>query len=138
MEDDPKEQAAPGRIEVPESAWEPPPRVPAEPASPVADEPSAGAAERAFGPVVAGLLIDLIDLATFGPIGLVLGLLFGGAVAWYICTLYRLPLKQKLCWALAAGVYCTIPFTEFIPVGTLTGAFVRYRELKEEERGRSP
>ncbi|OGV41369.1 MAG: hypothetical protein A2X46_16190 [Lentisphaerae bacterium GWF2_57_35] len=90
------------------------------------------AAERAFGPVVAGIIIDLVDLATFGPIGLALGFVFGGSVAWYLCRLYGLPLRQKLLWSLAAGIYCTIPFTEFIPVGTLVGAFIRYRELKSE------
>ncbi len=88
------------------------------------------AAERAFGPVLAGLLIDLVDLATFGPMGLFLGFILGGGVAWYLCGLYGLPLRQKLMWTIAAGVYCTIPFTEFIPVGTLVGAFIRYRELK--------
>ncbi|MFH0881235.1 MAG: hypothetical protein V2A34_16100, partial [Lentisphaerota bacterium] len=92
--------------------------------------------QRAFGPVLAGALIDVVDLATFGPIGLALGLVFGGGVAWYICHLYGLSLKQKLLWSLAAGIYCTIPFTEFIPVGTMVGAFIRYRELKEQDAGR--
>ena len=96
----------------------------------------ASVAQRAFGPVVAGAIIDIIDFATFGPLGLVFGLIVGGGVAWYICYLYGLPLRQKLLWSLAAGIYCTIPFTEFIPVGTLVGAFIRYRELKEERRTR--
>ncbi len=120
MDDEPQKDVRAEPIEVPESAWEPPARRPA-------------AAQRVFGPIVAGLIIDLIDLATFGPIGIILGLALGGGVAWYICSLYGLPLKQKLLWSLAAGVYCTIPFTEFIPVGTLVGAFIRYRELKEQE-----
>lgn len=95
-------------------------------------------AERAFGPVLAGLLIDLIDLATFGPIGIALGFALGGGIAWYITGLYRLPARQRVAWTVAAGTYCTIPITEFIPVGTLVGAFVRYRELKTEERRREP
>ena len=29
------------------------------------------------------------------------------------------------------------PFAEFIPVGTLVGAFIRYRELKAGEEGQA-
>ena len=115
-----------------ESREPPEPEVlPPEGKMPKAKNPSV--AERAFGPVMAGLIIDLVDLATFGPMGLAFGFILGGGVAWYLCRLYGLSLRQKLLWSLAAGIYCTIPFTEFIPVGTLVGAFIRYRELKAEE-----
>jgi hypothetical protein len=106
--------------------------LPPEPQNP----PRRTAAERAFGPVVAGMIIDVIDFATFGPLGLMFGLVFGGGVAWYICSLYGLTFKQKLAWSLAAGIYCTIPGTEFIPVGTMVGACVRYWELKADARDR--
>ena len=85
---------------------------------------------RAFGPVVAGLVIDLVDLATFGPIGLVLGLPIGGAAGYWMGRSLGLPPKTSLLCALAAGIYCTIPGTEFLPIATLVGAFARYSESK--------
>lgn len=83
---------------------------------------------RAFGPVVAGLIIDLVDLATFGPIGLFLGLLVGGLAGYWMGRALGLSRKSSLYFALVAGVYCTIPGTEFIPLATLAGAYARFRE----------
>ena len=83
---------------------------------------------RAFGPVVAGLVIDLVDLATFGPIGLVLGLPIGGAAGFWMGRCLGLPTKASLLCALLAGIYCTIPGTEMLPIATLVGAGARYFE----------
>ena len=83
---------------------------------------------RAFGPVVAGLIIDLVDLATFGPIGLVLGLPIGGAAGYWMGRTLGLNKKASLLCALAAGVYCTIPGTEMLPIATVVGACARYYE----------
>ena len=83
---------------------------------------------RAFGPVVAGLVIDLVDLATFGPIGLFLGLPIGAFAGYWMGRALGLERKPSLLCALAAGIYCTIPGTEMLPLATLVGAFARYRE----------
>ena len=83
---------------------------------------------RAFGPIVAGLIIDLVDLATFGPIGLVLGLPIGAFAGYWMGRALGLGWKPSLLCALAAGIYCTIPGTEMLPLATLVGAFARYRE----------
>ena len=83
---------------------------------------------RAFGPVVAGLVIDLVDLATFGPIGLVLGLPIGAAAGYWMGRCLGLPTKASLLCALAAGIYCTLPGTEMLPIATLIGAGARYFE----------
>jgi len=101
------------------------------------DQPSEAAHEPAYsiwqrlesslGPVLAGLLIDIIDLSTFGPFGIFSGMLLGGSMALWICSIYGIPRKQRWFWALLAGVYCTIPMTEFIPIATLAGAYARYR-----------
>lgn len=83
---------------------------------------------RAFGPIVAGIIIDLVDFATFGPIGLVLGLPVGGLAGYWMGRCLGLERKACLWCALAAGIYCTIPFTELIPLATIVGAYARFRE----------
>ncbi|MBU0676985.1 MAG: hypothetical protein KJ626_02625 [Verrucomicrobia bacterium] len=89
--------------------------------------------ELSLGPVAAGIIIDVIDFVTFGQAGIMLGLLIGGTAAYWMCSVYRLPVYQRLLWAVAAGVYCTIPRTEFIPVATIIGAFARFVNSKNEE-----
>ena len=100
------------------------------PTKPAAQPPPTQAQRlnRAFGPVVAGIIIDLVDLATFGPIGLVLGLPIGGAAGFWMGRCLGLSKKVSLLCALAAGVYCTIPGTEMLPIATLIGAAARYFE----------
>ena len=83
---------------------------------------------RAFGPVVAGLVIDFVDLATFGPIGLYLDLPIGGFAGYWMGRALGLDRKPSVLCALLAGVYCMIPGTEMIPVATVVGALARYRE----------
>ena len=96
-----------------------------------APEPTANMGRRinrAFGPVAAGLLIDLIDFASFGPIGLVLGLPLGGLVGYWMGRSLGLSRKASLWCALAAGLYCSVPATEFIPLAMIVGACVRFSE----------
>ncbi|VGO19990.1 hypothetical protein [Pontiella sulfatireligans] len=83
---------------------------------------------RAFGPIAAGLIIDLIDFTSFGPIGLVLGLPLGGLVGYWMGRSLGLGRKGSLWCALAAGLYCMAPATEFIPLAMIMGACVRFSE----------
>ena len=83
---------------------------------------------RAFGPVVAGLIIDFVDLATFGPIGPYLGLPIGAFAGYWMGRALGLERKPSLLCALAAGIYCMMPGTELIPIATVVGALARYRE----------
>jgi hypothetical protein len=103
-------------------------------------EPSSQAARlnRAFGPVVAGLIIDFVDLATFGPIGLYLGLPIGGAAGFWMGRCLGLSNKASLLCALAAGIYCTIPGTEMLPLATLVGALARYVESTPKTENPNP
>ena len=82
--------------------------------------------ERAVGPVAAGLILDFVDLGTFGPVGLVAGALIGGAVGWYLARALDMPPRWRPAAVLLAAIYCTLPFTEFIPAATLVGALARY------------
>jgi hypothetical protein len=92
------------------------------------DKPSTAARlNRAFGPVAAGLVIDMLDLATFGPIGLFIGLPIGALMGYWMGQSLGLEPKARGWCALAAGIYCLVPVTEFLPLATLLGAYVRYR-----------
>ena len=89
-----------------------------------------GRLEETFGPIIAGVIIDTVDIATFGKFGLMMGMLIGGSAAWWMCSIYRLPVWQRFLWALASGIYCTAPRTELIPLATMIGAFARFRQSK--------
>ena len=87
-------------------------------------------AERIFGPLIGGAIIDGIDFVLMG----IPGLLVGGVVAFWIGGIFRLPLWQRILCAIAAAYYCAIPFTRFIPLATLIGAYAQFRE-KKNQRG---
>lgn len=81
---------------------------------------------RAFGPLVGGMILDLVDLSSFGPLGIG-GFFVGGLTGWWICSIYNVATSTRLTLALLAGIYCLFPLTEFIPVATLISAFIRFR-----------
>ena len=93
---------------------------------------------RAFGPLAGGLLLDGVDLATFGPFGIG-GLFIGAFVGWWISALYGFSGKVRLFWALVAGIYCLTPATELLPLATIVSAIARFRTPlpMEEEDGQS-
>lgn len=82
----------------------------------------------ALGPIAAGILLDLLDLATFGPVGLIIGLPVGAAAGWWMAGALGVEKENRKWFALGAAIYCAIPFTELIPLATLTGAFVRFKQ----------
>ena len=86
---------------------------------------------HAFGPVAAGLIIDAVDFVTFGPVGLALGFPVGAAAGYWLARSLRLETNPSLLCALIAGVYCTIPGTELLPLATLVGALVRLEDMPE-------
>ncbi len=83
------------------------------------------------GPVVAGLLLDMADFATWGPLGLKIGLLVGGVAGWLLAPSLGVPPQRRWLCALVAGVYCMLPFTAFLPLGTLLGVLVRLHERSQ-------
>lgn len=89
---------------------------------------------RALGPLAGGIILDLTDLATFGPVGLAGGLFVGIAVGSWICSIYGLSWQTRFLVAVVAGIYCTIPMTEMLPLATLISAIARFqpRELDDE------
>lgn len=87
-----------------------------------------GRLNHAMGPVVAGMIIDAVDLVTVGPIGLVIGIPVGAIAGYWLGQSMALEKNACLFCAVAAGIYCTIPFTELLPLGTMVGALVRYKD----------
>ncbi len=108
--------------------WKPAREVEGLPVAAAAGEPAPSEArrvERAFGPLAAGIILDLVDLITVGPAGFLIGFPVGVWLGW----IFRLRWWQMVLCGLVAGTYCVIPYTNLIPVGTLVGAFVQYREM---------
>jgi hypothetical protein len=82
----------------------------------------------ALGPLAAGMILDAVDVITFGPAGLFLGIPVGALAGYWLATSLRLSQNTSLLCAAFAAVYCTIPGTEILPLGTLVGALLRFEE----------
>ncbi|PID28228.1 MAG: hypothetical protein CR982_04555 [Candidatus Cloacimonadota bacterium] len=81
---------------------------------------------KVIGPIAGGMVLDLADLATFGPMGLYVGIFAGAIITFYITSFYNLDKFTRFALILLGGVYCTLPMTEAIPAATLVSAFVNY------------
>ena len=84
--------------------------------------------ERAIGPIAAGVILDLVDLAMWGTVGLIFGLVIGAAVGWYLSGVLNIPKKWRPTLATLAGIYCMMPQFRLIPVATIVGACARFFE----------
>ncbi len=88
----------------------------------------------ASGPVLAGLLIDLADLVT--PMGLGrLGYPIGAAVGWWVGGQMGLSSQRRL-WLVALGaLYCGLPGTSRLPLGTIVGFASRLGKISSAVSG---
>lgn len=80
------------------------------------------------GPILAGVLLDLVDFATYGPIGLWAGALVGGLAGYFLSMSMGVEAARRWSYAAIAGAYCMMPFTAFLPLATVLGAVIRIRE----------
>jgi hypothetical protein len=80
----------------------------------------------ALGPLAGCLVLDFVDLATFGPVGLVLGVPLGAGVGYWLGSLYGFQATGRVVLAILSGIYCATPFTELLPVATIIGAVARF------------
>lgn len=87
---------------------------------------------RALGPIAGGLLLDAIDLATFGPIGLYAGWFIGLSLGWWIASIYEFGFYGKVIFATLAAIYLTLPMTEFVPLATAVSAIARFRDVPKD------
>jgi hypothetical protein len=73
-----------------------------------------------FGPVLAGVLLDMADLIT--PMGLKqLALPVGFFVGYAVAGKMGLGLKQRVVLGVVGAAYCSLPATSKLPLGTLVG-----------------
>ena len=72
-----------------------------------------------WGPVLAAMLLDLADLFSFGPQGVLIGLVAGSGLGWRIAAASGFSSKGRLVCAGLAALYCILPFTELLPLATM-------------------
>lgn len=82
---------------------------------------------QTFGPLIGAIILDLVDLASFGPLGIG-GFFIGMLVGWWILSVYDISQRTRGILAVLSGVYCLVPFTEFIPAATLITAIARFNK----------
>ncbi len=99
---------------------------PSEGARPDLHSPAGGAFRGSAGPILAGLVVDLADLIT--PLGLgKLGFPIGAGVGWWVGGQLGLKGSRRL-WLTALGaVYCGVPGTRLLPLGTIVGLITGVR-----------
>ncbi len=118
-----REKLARRAAEPVEGVWEKPP----------AKKSTARRLNVAFGPIMAGAIIDLVDVATFGPLRRFIGFPAGAIAGYWMASIFKLPQRQRLLMSLAAGIYCLIPGHSVIPLATMIGAYIRFRTFKEPD-----
>ena len=80
-------------------------------------------AGRAIGPVLAGAVLDGVDLLTFHPVA---GLVLGALTGYLLGRGLGLDRRRSLGVAGASALYCAAPFTSPFPIATLVGAYARF------------
>lgn len=70
-------------------------------------------------PILGGVVIDVVDLATIGGLGIVGGMLVGSFVSYAVFRQQGMGRFKSMALGALGGVYCAIPFTEALPLATL-------------------
>ncbi|MFT5052013.1 MAG: hypothetical protein ACI8QZ_003444 [Chlamydiales bacterium] len=79
---------------------------------------------RSLSPVIAGLIIDVVDLGSFSPLlGFPAGLIAGYVLAKHVGFAPR----HRMLASLVCGLYCTLPPTRFFPLATMIGMVANFR-----------
>jgi hypothetical protein len=80
----------------------------------------------ALGPLAAGIMLDVLDLATFGPVGIFVGAIVGAYAGWVIGEFEGLNKDGRTVLACCAAVYMMIPMTEPLPIATAFSLVARF------------
>jgi hypothetical protein len=92
----------------------------------------------ALGPLGTGIVLDALDFATFGPVGIMLGAVVGGTAGWILGQYERFDRSVRIGFALCAAAYLTIPLTEPIPLATILFLLARFFEGPRPSRESRP
>ncbi len=85
----------------------------------------------ALMPLFIGMLVDMVDLATLGPIGMAWGWLIGGVGSFVVCSIYNVKLKIKVITSILIGLYCSMPGTSFLPLATVLSVLWKWTRKKQ-------
>jgi len=80
----------------------------------------------ALGPLAAGIMLDVLDLATFGMVGIFIGALVGAYAGWVIGEFEGLNKDGRTTLACCAAIYMMIPMTEPLPIATAFSLIARF------------
>ena len=94
--------------------------------------------KRFLTALVAGGVVDAVDLATFGPVGLMLGLLAGGAVGWWLAPELGFSRTRRWLGAALSGLYCMTPLTALMPVASVAAGLKSLLGKDEEPERERP
>lgn len=83
-----------------------------------------------LGPVLAGIVLDCIDLITLGP----WGVLIGGPAGYVLARAQGLGRGSSLVVASLAALYCAAPQTQRLPLATLVGLYARFARPRGRAR----
>ena len=75
-----------------------------------------------FLPYAAAALLDAIDLATFGPMGIWVGFVLGALAGWGLAEYLGFAQRNRWMGATLAGLYCMMPGTHLLPLATMVTA----------------
>lgn len=84
------------------------------------------APRAALDPIVAGIVIDVLDAVTRGPRGALLGLALGVPVGYWLGRRQGFDRKSSLGLGGLCGVYCALPGTAPVPLGAVLGMYRRF------------
>jgi hypothetical protein len=84
-----------------------------------------GSKRKTLAPWVAGLILDGLDLATAGPVGIYGGFIVAFFVGWWLASQFGYKRGGRLLIAILSAVYIATPFTEIVPVATVLALLAR-------------
>ena len=79
-----------------------------------------------FVPYAAAALLDAIDLATFGPLGLWVGFVLGALAGWFLAEHLGFMPRNRWMGAALGGLYCMLPGTSVLPLATVVTAIRQF------------
>lgn len=83
--------------------------------------------------ILAGLVIDLLDLSLAGPLGIA-GAIVAGTLVWWLTRTRSLSATARWLLIAAVALYCVLPLTELVPLGTLVGAGISIADWRARNK----